>query len=62
MVNQEARREVVGFMVHAIKRLMYAFERLGRVSGEADEGSSAIAFYMDGIYGYVSAFFLLNTS
>lgn len=56
----ERLQEVVVFMVHGLKRLDYGFHRLDEVSDAAD-ASPQKAFYFDGIYNYVSAFFLLDS-
>ncbi len=52
--------ETVVFIVHALKRLSYGFRRLDEVADSAKDGSPKKAFYLDGVYGYVAAFFLLD--
>ena len=44
-------RETSVFMVHALKRLDYGFDRLDAVV-DAEDGSPEKAFYLDGIYNY----------
>ena len=52
--------ETVVFIVHALKRLSYGFRRFDEVADSAEDGSPKKAFYLDGVYGYVAAFFLLD--
>jgi len=56
--NQEFREKAV-FIVHALKRLSYGFDRLDTVA-DVEDGSPMKAFYLDGIYNYLAAFFLLD--
>jgi hypothetical protein len=60
MRDEVRLKETAVFMIHAIKRMLYAFQRVEDVTLVADQGSPAVAFYLDGIYSYVAAFFLLD--
>ena len=51
--------EAVVFMVHGLKRLSFGFYRLDEVAA-AEDGSPMKSFYLDGIYNYLTAFFLLD--
>lgn len=51
--------EAVVFMVHGLKRLSFGFYRLDEVA-DAEDGSPMKAFYLDGVYNYLTAFFLLD--
>lgn len=52
--------EAVVFIVHAIKQLVYGFERLDEIADAASDGSAMKAFYMNAIYNHIAAFYLLD--
>lgn len=52
--------ERVVFLIHALKQLLFGFEKLDEVAPSAAPGSAAIAFYMTAIYHHIAAFYLLD--
>ena len=52
--------ETLVFLVHAVKQFCFGFETMNDHADEYEEGSAAMAFYMNAIYNHIVAFYLLD--